>query len=141
MNIYVGNLPYSATEEQLRTMFGQYGDVSSASIVKDRDTGRSKGFGFVEMTNDSAAEQAIQALNESDMNGRNIKVNQARPKEARSDRPRTGGGFRSSGDRGGFSSDRGDRGGYGGDKGDRGGYGNDRGDRGGYRGGRGGDRY
>ncbi|MDD3147940.1 MAG: RNA-binding protein, partial [Candidatus Riflebacteria bacterium] len=81
MNIYVGNLPYSATEEQLRTMFGQYGDVTSASIVKDRDTGRSKGFGFVEMTDDSAAEQAIQALNESDMNGRNIKVNQARPKE------------------------------------------------------------
>jgi len=103
MNIYVGNLPYSATEEQLRTMFGQYGEVTSASIIKDRDTGRSKGFGFVEMSDDSSAEEAIQALNESDMNGRNIKVNQARPKEKRE------------------RSDRGDRGGYrGGDRGDRG---------------------
>ena len=107
MNIYVGNLPYSATEEQLKTMFGQYGAVTSASIIKDRDTGRSKGFGFVEMSDDSSAEEAIQALNESDMNGRNIKVNQARPKEKRE------------------RSDRGDRGGYrGGDRGDRG----DRGD-------------
>jgi RNA recognition motif-containing protein len=112
MNIYVGNLPYNATEEQLRNMFSQHGEVSSASIIKDRDTGRSKGFGFVEMPDDSAAEEAIQALNESDMNGRNIKVNQARPKE---ERPRGG-------DRGGYRSDRGgDRGGYrGGDRGDRG---------------------
>ena len=139
MNIYVGNLPYSATEEQLKTMFGQYGEVTSASIVKDRDTGRSKGFGFIEMTENSAAEEAIQALNESDMNGRNIKVNQARPKEAR---PRTGGG-----DRGGYRSNSGggggDRGGYRGNSdrgGDRGDYG-DKGDRGGYRGGRGGDRF
>ncbi len=118
MNIYVGNLPYNATEEQLRTMFGQHGEVTSASIIKDRDTGRSKGFGFVEMPDDSAAEQAIQALNESDMNGRNIKVNQARPKE---ERPRGGdrGGYRG-GDRGG------DRGGYRGERSDRG----DRGDRG-----------
>ncbi len=137
MNIYVGNLPYSATEEQLKTMFGHYGEVTSASIVKDRDSGRSKGFGFVEMSNDSEAQEAIQALNESDMNGRNIKVNQARPKEARSDRPRTGGG-----DRGGYRSDRGgDRGGYrGGDYGDKDRDYNDRGDRGGYRGGRG-DRF
>lgn len=138
MNIYVGNLPYSATEEQLRNMFGQYGEVVSASIIKDRDTGRSKGFGFVEMSNDAAAEEAIQALNEADMNGRNLKVNQARPKEARSDRPRSGG------DRGGYRGGYGDKGdrGYG-DKGDRG-YGDkgDRGynDRGGHRGGRG-DRY
>jgi len=140
MNIYVGNLPYSATEEQLRNMFGQYGEVVSASIIKDRDTGRSKGFGFVEMSDDAAAEEAIQALNEADMNGRNLKINQARPKEARSDRPRGGdrggyrGGYGDKGDRG--YGDKGDRG-YG-DKGDRG-Y-NDRGDRGGYRGGRG-DRY
>jgi len=131
MNIYVGNLPYSATEEQLKNMFGQYGEVTSASIIKDRDTGRSKGFGFVEMPDNSAAEAAIQALNEADMNGRNLKINQARPKEARSDsRPRGG-------DRGGYRSDnRGDRGG-------RGGYNDredyvDKGDRG-YRGGR--DRY
>ncbi len=103
MNIYVGNLPYSATEEQLKTMFGQYGEVTSASIIKDRDTGRSKGFGFVEMTDDSSAEEAIQALNESDMNGRNIKVNQARPKEKRERSDRGG-------DRGGYrGGDRGDR--------------------------------
>ncbi|PKL47609.1 MAG: RNA-binding protein [Candidatus Riflebacteria bacterium HGW-Riflebacteria-2] len=104
MNIYVGNLPYNATEEQLKTMFGQYGEVTTASIIKDRDTGRSKGFGFVEMTDDSSAEEAIQALNESDMNGRNIKVNQARPKEKRERSDRGG-------DRGGYrGNDRGDRG-------------------------------
>jgi len=90
MNIYVGNLPYSTTEEQLRTMFSEYGEVTSASVIKDRDTGRSKGFGFVEMSDDSAAEAAIQALNDTDMSGRNIKVNQARPKEKRNDR----GGYR-----------------------------------------------
>jgi len=119
MNIYVGNLPYNATEEQLRTMFGSHGEVTTTSIIKDRETGRSKGFGFVEMPDDSEAEEAIQALNESDMNGRNIKVNQARPKE---ERPRTGGG-----DRGGYRSGGNDRNGGG----DRGGYrgGNDRGDR------------
>lgn len=133
MNIYVGNLPYNATEEQLKTMFGRYGEVTTTSIIKDRDTGRSKGFGFVEMPDDTEAEQAIQTLNESDMNGRNIKVNQARPKEARSDKPRTGGYGAGSSDRGGYGGgndrgDRGDRGGYG-DKGDRG----DRGDRGGNR--------
>lgn len=105
MNIYVGNLPYSATEEQLKTMFGEHGDVVSASIIKDRDSGRSKGFGFVEMADDSAAEAAIQALNETDMDGRNIKVNQARPKEKRE---RSGGGY-GGGYGGGDRGDRGDR--------------------------------
>lgn len=103
MKIYVGNLPYSATEDQLKTMFGKHGEVATASIIIDRDTGRSKGFGFVEMSDDSEGEKAIQALNEVAMDGRNLKVNQARPKE---ERPRT-----SSGDRGGYrgGNDRGDR--------------------------------
>ncbi len=99
MKIYVGNLPYSATEEQITTMFSQHGEVATASIIIDRDTGRSKGFGFVEMSDDSEGEKAIQALNETSMDGRNIKVNQARPRE---ERPRTnsGGGYRGGNDRG-----------------------------------------
>lgn len=88
MNIYVGNLPYSVTNDDLRAAFADFGEVSSANVIMDRDSGRSKGFGFVEMPNDSEAEQAINALNESAFNGRNIKVNQARP---RTERPRTGG--------------------------------------------------
>jgi len=88
MNIYVGNLPYSATEDDLRDAFGEYGEVSSANIISDKYSGQSKGFGFVEMTNDGDAERAIEALNESDMKGRNIRVNQARPREERPSRPR-----------------------------------------------------
>ena len=88
MNIYVGNLPYSVTDEDLRTAFADFGEVASASVIMDRMSGRSKGFGFVEMPNNSEAEQAINALNESALSGRNIKVNQARPRGARS---RTGG--------------------------------------------------
>ncbi|MEC9341702.1 MAG: RNA-binding protein [Pseudomonadota bacterium] len=85
MNIYVGNLPYSTTDEDLREMFAAFGEVSSANVIMDRQSGRSKGFGFVEMSNSSEAESAINALNESSMNGRNIRVNEARPRE---DRPR-----------------------------------------------------
>ncbi len=87
MNIYVGNLTYSITDQELRDMFSEFGDVSSASIIIDRATGRSKGFGFVEMPNNSEGEAAIEALNETDFNGRNIKVNEARP---RTDRPSRG---------------------------------------------------
>ena len=89
MNIYVGNLPYSTTEDELREAFNQFGDVASVSIISDKYTGRSKGFGFVEMDNDSEAEDAIQALNETPMQGRNIRVNQAKPREERPQR-RTG---------------------------------------------------
>ena len=85
MNIYIGNLPYSTSEDDLRQMFGEYGSVSSANIIKDRDTGNSKGFGFVEMDNQAEGEKAIENLNGSDISGRNIKVNEARP---RSERPR-----------------------------------------------------
>ena len=84
MNIYIGNLPYSTSSDDLRAKFAEYGEVSSANVIMDRDSGRSKGFGFVEMPDDSAAEAAIQALNESEMGGRNIRVNQAKPKEQRS---------------------------------------------------------
>ncbi len=90
MNIYVGNLPYSVTEDDLRAAFADFGEVSSASVIMDRMSGQSKGFGFVEMPSDSEADEAINALNDSAFNGRNIKVNQARPRNDRS-----GGGGRS----------------------------------------------
>ncbi len=83
MNIYIGNLPYSTTDEELREAFSPFGQVDRASIIKDKFSGRSKGFGFVEMPNDSEAQSAIDALNESDFNGRSVKVNQARPREER----------------------------------------------------------
>ncbi len=85
--LYVGNLPYSATEETLRETFSKCGDVDSATMITDRDTGQSKGFGFVEMSRDSEAQKAIQELNGSTLDGREIKVNEAKPKA-----PRRGGG-------------------------------------------------
>lgn len=89
MNIYVGNLAYSVTEEELREAFGAYGEISSCSLISDKFTGQSKGFGFVEMPNNSEADAAIKALNETPLKGRNIKVNQAKP---RGERPSRGGG-------------------------------------------------
>lgn len=86
MNIYVGNLPYSTTDDDLRTAFGEYGNVTSVNVINDKFTGQSKGFGFVEMDDNSAADAAIKALNETPMGGRNIKVNEARPRGERSDR-------------------------------------------------------
>lgn len=94
MNIYVGNLPYRLTEENLRRQFESYGEVSSATIIKDKMTNRSKGYGFVEMPNSDEAQNAIQNLNEFEMEGRNIKVNEARERE---ERPR--GDFNRGGDR------------------------------------------
>ena len=84
MNIYVGNLSFGATEDDVRRAFEAHGQVESASIISDRETGRSRGFGFVEMPNDAEAQAAIDALNGQDLDGRALKVNQARP--------RTGGG-------------------------------------------------
>ena len=81
MDIYVGNLPYSITGDDLRNLFSQYGDVADAKVISDKYSGKSKGFGFVQMADNSSAEQAIESLNDSDLQGRNIKVNQARPKE------------------------------------------------------------
>ncbi len=85
MNIYVGNLPFSVSDQDLEAHFAEFGEVSSARVISDRDTGRSKGFGFVEMANQAEAEEAIKQLNGSEMDGRDIRVNEARPRE---DRPR-----------------------------------------------------
>lgn len=84
-NIYVGNLAYSVTDDDLRDAFAAFGDVARAKVIMDRDTGRSKGFGFVEMSDDGQAQAAIDGLNEQPINGRNVRVNEARPRE---DRPR-----------------------------------------------------
>jgi len=81
-NIYVGNLPFSANEEQVRQMFEAYGQVNSVKLINDRETGRPRGFGFVEME-EAGAKEAIQALNGSDCGGRTMKVNEARPRERR----------------------------------------------------------
>ena len=86
MNIFIGNLSYNVTESDLRQAFESFGQVVSATVIKDEQSGQSKGFGFVEMPDDSEAEEAIKALNESALNGRNIKVNQARPRGERSPR-------------------------------------------------------
>ena len=88
MNIYVGNLSYDMTEDDLRTTFQAYGDVDSANIITDRDSGRSKGFGFVEMPNDDHAKAAIDELNDTELSGRNVTVNKARPRPERSGRNR-----------------------------------------------------
>ncbi len=83
MNIYVGNLPWSVNDNQLRDLFAAFGDVSSASVIMDKFSGRSKGFGFVEMSNTNEADAAIKALNEKEIEGRNLRVNEARPREDR----------------------------------------------------------
>ena len=88
MNIYVGNLAYSITDDDLREAFAAFGEVSRASVIMDRDTGRSKGFGFVEMPDNSQAEAALNGLNEKDLSGRPIRVNEAKPREDRPRRPR-----------------------------------------------------
>ena len=130
-NIYVGNLSYDATEDLIRSLFEAYGPVDRVSIVTDRDTGQPRGFAFVEMTDDDAASKAMEGLNGTNLGGRNLNINEARPKTSR---PRGGGG---GGGRGGFGGgDGGGRGGYGGgDGGGRGGGG------GGGRGGGGGGRW
>ena len=86
MNIYIGNLSYDVTENDLGDIFADYGAVSSVNIISDKYSGRPKGFAFVEMANQAEAEEAIKNLNEKEINGRNVKVNQARPKENRSPR-------------------------------------------------------
>ena len=115
-NIYVGNLPFETTQSQLEELFAPFGQIQSARIVMDRETGRSRGFAFVQMGQDSDADQAISALNETDFNGKRLRINEARPRE---DRPRTG-GHTGGGSRGGFGGPRGGNGG---------GYNRDRNDR------------
>lgn len=92
MKLYVGNLPFDATADDLIQAFGEFGTVTQAQIIMDRDTGRSRGFGFVEMS--EGGDQAVASLNGAEMDGRSLTVNEARPRE---ERPRTGGGFQSRG--------------------------------------------
>jgi RNA recognition motif-containing protein len=100
VNIYVGNLPYSTTESDLRQAFEAFGTVESVNIIQDRETGRSKGFGFVVMPDSAQAQAGIAGVNDKDMGGRRVKVNEARPRD---DRPSGGGG---GGDRRGGGGDR-----------------------------------
>jgi hypothetical protein len=137
--IYVGNLPWRATDAQLSELFGAHGDVTEAKIVTDRETGRSRGFGFVTMTDDGAAQNAIRAMNGYSLEGRNLVVNEARDQGGGGG---GGGGFRRGGGGGGGyggGGGGGGRGGYGGGGGG-GGYGGGGGGRGGYGGGGGGGR-
>ena len=115
--IYVGNLNYQTTSEELKTYFASYGNVVSAEVLKDRESGRSKGFGFVEMSTDQEAQAAIAGLHGKDIGGRPLTVNEARPRE---DRPRGGGGYGGGGGGGGYGGG-GGGGGYGGGGGGRGG--------------------
>jgi len=135
MNIYVGNMHFSLTNEDVNNLFSQFGSVTSAKIINDKVTGRSKGFGFVEMENDEDARKAIAGLNESEVMGRKLIVNEARPQEQRSGgggggyRGGGGGGYNKGGGGGGYN-----KGGGGGGGGYRGGSG------GGYNKGNGGSR-
>ncbi len=129
--LYVGNLPYSATDETLQSLFSQCGTVESAKVIRDRDTDRSKGFGFVEMSTDQEAADAIAKFDKMDNEGRPLTVNEARPQEPRSGGGGGGGyGGRGGGGGGGRRGGGGGGGGYGGGGGGGGGYG---GGGGGYR--------
>ena len=93
MRLYVGNLSYNVTNSSLEQLFAQYGSVKSAQVIQDRDTGRSKGFGFVEMADDNAAREATEGLNGTEHDGRSLTVNEARPKAERSGGGGGGGGY------------------------------------------------
>jgi cold-inducible RNA-binding protein len=114
--LYVGNLSYSVSNEQLEELFGAFGQVKSAQVVMDRDTGRSKGFGFVEMSDGAGAQAAIDGMNGKEVDGRSLTVNEARPRE---DRGGGGGGGGRGGGRGGYGGGGGGGGGYGGGGGGR----------------------
>ncbi len=129
--LYVGNLPYSVRDQDLEQAFGQFGAVTSAKVMMERDTGRSKGFGFVEMGSDDEAQAAINGMNGQPLGGRNVVVNEARPMEAR---PPRSGGFGGGGGGGGYGG--GGGGGYGGGRREGGGGGYGGGGGGGYGGGR-----
>lgn len=128
--LYVGNLPYSVRDEDLQQSFGQFGSVTSAKVMMERDTGRSKGFGFVEMGSDAEAQAAINGMNGQPLGGRSVVVNEARPMEAR---PPRSGGFGGGSGGGGYGG--GGGGGYGGGGGRSGGGGSDGGFRSPYGGG------
>jgi cold-inducible RNA-binding protein len=149
MNIFVAKLNFSTTSEELQSLFEQFGTVDSAKVIIDHETGKSKGFGFVEMSNDAEAQVAIDAINETEFQDRTIVVKEARPKE---DNPRfekksyggggggynKGGGYGGGGGGGYGGNKGGGGGGYGGNKGGGGGYGGNKGGGGGYGGNKGG---
>jgi len=116
MRIYVGNLAYQVTEAELQAAFEAHGEVESANIITDRDSGRSKGFGFVEMPDSEQAKTAMEALNGTELGDRAITVNEARPREERGGRGGGGGGYRGGGGRGGGGGGGGYRGSGGGNR-------------------------
>ncbi|WP_129732151.1 RNA-binding protein [Parabacteroides goldsteinii] len=116
MNLYISNLSYNITDADLRELFAEYGEITSAKVITDRETGRSRGFGFVELSDEELAKKAIEELNQASYDEKIINVTEARPREERSDR---------GGNRGGYGSNRGG-GGYGSNRGG-GGYGSNRG--------------
>ena len=118
MNLYISNLSYNISDEDLRLLFADYGEITSAKVIMDRETGRSRGFGFVELSDDELAKKAIEELNQASYDGKVINITEARPREDRGDR---GGRFNNNRG-GGYGSNRG--GGYGSNRG--GGYGSDR---------------
>jgi hypothetical protein len=126
--LYVGNLPYNVRDNDLQTAFGAFGEVKSARVMMERDTGRSKGFGFVEMGDDAQAQAAIAGVHGQDLGGRTVVVNEARPAESRPPREGGGGGYGGGGGRGGYGGGGGGggRGPYGGGGGGGGGYSGDR---------------
>ena len=135
MNIFVANIERKVTDEQLQDLFSQHGEIASLKLIRDRDTGVSKGYAFVEMTNDDEAQKAIDALNEYELEGRALAVNEARPKtEYKKSSGGGGGGGYKSGGGGGYKGGNGGGSGYGGGSGGGGGY-----NKGGYGGG--GDSY
>lgn len=101
-NIYVGNLPYTTTDDELRALFAPLGQIDKASVIIDRETGRSRGFGFVEMPDDAQAAAAIEKMNGYSVNGRALVVNEARPREGGGGGRGGGGGYRGSGGGGGY---------------------------------------
>ena len=118
MNLYISNLSYNVSDEDLRQLFADYGEITSAKVIMDRETGRSRGFGFVELSDDELAKKAIEELNQASYDGKVINITEARPREDRGDR---GGRFNNNRG-GGYGSNRG--GGYGSNRG--GGYGSNR---------------
>ena len=118
MNLYISNLSYNISDEDLRQLFADYGEITSAKVIMDRETGRSRGFGFVELSDDELAKKAIEELNQASYDGKDINITEARPREDRGDR---GGRFNNNRG-GGYGSNRG--GGYGSNRG--GGYGSNR---------------
>lgn len=118
MNLYISNLSYNISDEDLRLLFADYGEITSAKVIMDRETGRSRGFGFVELSDDELAKKAIEELNQASYDGKVINITEARPREDRGDR----GGHFNNNRGGGYGSNRG--GGYGSNRG--GGYGSNR---------------